>query len=134
MIGIVATIVGTGLALWVTSILYSGISFGKDTSVASVLVVAVIVGVVNAVIKPIIRMLSLPLNMMTFGLFGLVINAGLLLLVAWVSENIAKLTFTVGGFPPDFTIDTIVAAFVGAVVLSLVSTVIGFIPFLNPSK
>lgn len=134
MIGIVATILGTGLALWVTSIVYTEISFGKDTSVVTVLVVAAIFGLVNAVIKPIIKMLSLPLTLMTFGLIGLVINGALLLLVAFVSQNLAKLTFTVGGFPPDFSVQTIVAAIVGGVVLSIVSTLIGFVPFLNPSK
>lgn len=134
MIGIVATILGTGLALWVTSIVYPDISFGKETSPVTVLAVAAIFGVVNAVIKPILKMLSLPLTLMTFGLVGLVINGALLLLVAFVSQNIAKLTFTVGGFPPDFSVQTIVAAIVGGLVLSVVSTLIGFIPFLNPSK
>ena len=44
------------------------------------------------------------------------------------------MTFTVGGFPPHFGIDTIIAAVVGGIVLSIVSTVIGFVPILNPSR
>ena len=76
MIGFVATVVGTGLALWVTSLIYKDISFGPDPQTSTILIVAVIFGVVNAVIKPIIKLLSLPLTLMTFGLFGLVINGG----------------------------------------------------------
>ena len=133
MIGFVATVVGTGLALWVTSIIYKDISFGPDPQTSTILIVALIFGVVNAVIKPIIKLLSLPISVMTLGLFGLVINAILLVLLAWLAD-LADLTFSVGGFPPDFSIDTIIAALVGGVVLSIVSTVIGWVPFLNPSK
>jgi putative membrane protein len=133
MIGFVATVVGTGLALWVTSLLYKDISFGTNPEVTTVLLVALIFGVVNAIIKPLIKLLSLPLTLMTFGLFGLIINAGLLLLLAWLTD-LLNLTFTVGGFPPDFGIQAIVAAIVGGIILSIVSTVIGWIPFLNTSK
>jgi putative membrane protein len=133
MIGFVITVVGTGLALWLTSIIYNGISFGPDTQAGPILIVAAIFGVVNAVIKPVIKLLSLPLSVMTLGLFGLVVNGFLLLLVAWVSDRI-DLTFTVGGYPPDFTLDTIIAAVVGAVILGIVSTVLGWIPFVRTSK
>jgi putative membrane protein len=133
MIGFVATVIGTGIALWVTSLLYKDISFGANPQIATILIVALIFGVVNAIIKPLIKVLSLPLTLMTFGLFGLVINGGLLILLAFVTDLIG-LTFTVGGFPPDFSVQTIIAAIVGGVVLSIVSTVIGWIPFLNPSK
>ncbi len=61
---------------------------------------------------------------MTMGLVGFVINAGLLLLTA-VIANTTGFDLTVGDFPPDLlTANTIVAAIVGAVVLSLVSTVV----------
>ncbi len=132
MRGFIATVVGTAVALWVTSIVYDGISFGPDPQVTTVLIVAAIFGVVNGVIKPVIKLLSLPLNLMTFGLFGLIVNGVLLLLLAWVSQRI-DMTFTVGGYPPDFGLDAIVAAVVAGIVLSIVSTVIGFLPFLNPS-
>jgi putative membrane protein len=89
--------------------------------------------VVNGVLKPLIKALSLPINLLTFGLFGLVANGALLLILAWVADQI-DLTFTVGGFPPDFGVDAIIAAVVGGVVLSIVSTVIGLVPFLNPSR
>ena len=86
------------------------------------------VGVVNAVIKPVIKLLSFPINMMTLGLFGLVINAALLLAVAWAAQGFANINLTVGGWPTaDFSIDAIVGAVIASIVLSLISTVIGLV-------
>jgi putative membrane protein len=133
MIGFATTVVATGLALWVTSLIYKDISFGSDPQVTTVLIVAAVFGLVNGVLKPLIKVLSLPANLLSFGLFGLVVNGVLLLVLAWVAGQI-DLTFTVGGFPPDLGVDAIVAAVVGGVVLSIVSTIIGFVPFLNPSR
>lgn len=133
MIGFAATVVATGLALWLTSLIYKDISFGSDPQVTTILIVAAIFGLVNGTLKPVIKALSLPINLLTFGLFGLIGNGVLLLLLAFVTDAIG-LTFTVGGFPPDFGVDAIVAAVVGGVVLSIVSTVIGLVPFLNPIR
>ncbi len=133
MIGFVATVVGTGLALWVTSLVYKDISFGPETQITTILIVGAIFGVVNATIKPLLKVLSLPLSIVTFGLFGLIINGALLLLLAWISQNL-KLEFTVGGYPPDFSLQTVIAAVVGGVVLSIVSTIIGWLPFVRTSK
>jgi putative membrane protein len=95
-----------------------------DGELVGLLVLAVIFGLVNAFIGPIVRMLALPISFMTMGLIGFVINAGLLLLTA-VIANTTGFDLTVGNFPPDLlTADTIVAAIIGAVVLSLVSTVV----------
>jgi len=87
-------------------------------------VLAIIFGLVNGLVGPIVRMLALPISFMTMGLIGFVINAGLLLLTA-VIANSTGFDLTVGDFPPDLlTADTLVAAVVGAVILSLVSTVV----------
>ena len=86
------------------------------------LALAVIFGVVNGLIGPVVRILAFPLNLMTMGLIGFVINGGLLLVTAFVA-NSTGFDLTVGKFPPHLTADTLVAAVVGAVVLSLVGTV-----------
>ena len=86
-------------------------------------VISVLFGVINGLIGPIVKTFALPLTFMTMGLIGFVINAALLLATAFVSKAIGY-TLTVGDFPPDITADTIVAAVVGAVLLSLISTVI----------
>ena len=89
--------------------------------------VAVIFGLVNAFVKPAVKLLSLPLNLLTLGLFGLVVNGFLLLLVAWLAGQVG-MGFTVGDFPPDVTIATIEAALFGGIILSLVSRVIDLLP------
>ncbi len=124
---IVGTVV-TAIAFYVlTKALPQYTSFDLVTykgDLIGILVLAVIFGIVNGLIGPIVRTLALPISFMTMGLVGFVINAGLLLLTA-VIANTTGFDLTVGDFPPDLlTADTIVAAVVGAVVLSVVSTVV----------
>jgi putative membrane protein len=89
---------------------------------------ALAIGVVNAVIKPIVRILSFPISLMTLGLAGIVINAGLLLGVAFLAEKWARIDFTIGGWPAGgFTSDTIVGAVVASVLLGLISAVVGLV-------
>lgn len=81
----------TGLALWVVTLVVPGITFvGGDTTlqrVGIVLVVAVIFGVVNAFIKPIVQLVSIPLYILTLGLIHVVINALMLWITAWITEH-----------------------------------------------
>lgn len=81
----------TGLALWVVTKVVSGIEFvGGDTTlqrVGIILVVAVIFGLVNAVIKPIVQLISLPLYILTLGLIHIVIKALMLWITSWITEN-----------------------------------------------
>jgi putative membrane protein len=98
----------------------TGVTYDGETS--GLLALAVIFGVVNGLIGPVVRILAFPLNLMTMGLIGFVINAGLLLATAYVA-NSTGFDLTVGDFPPDLTVNTLAAAFVGSVVLSAVGTV-----------
>ena len=81
----------TGLALWVVTLVVPGITFvGGDTTlqrVGIVLVVAVIFGLVNAFIKPVVQLLSIPLYILTLGLVHVVINALMLWITAWITEH-----------------------------------------------
>ena len=91
-------------------------------------VVALIVGAVNAVIKPIVKILSFPISLMTLGLSGFVINAGLLMGIAYGVQSFAKLDLTIGGWPTGgLTADTVVGAVVASVLLSLISAAIGLV-------
>lgn len=90
------------------------------------LAVAVILALVNTWIKPVLKIVSLPITLISLGLFSFVLNALLLLLVAFVSDQL-KLGFTIGGFPPDFTSDSFIGAVLASVVISIVSTLLGFL-------
>ena len=90
------------------------------------LLVALILALVNSYIKPIAKILSFPITLMSLGLFTFVLNALLLLLVAWISGQLT-LGFTIGGFPPDFSADSFIGALLGALVISIVSMLLGMV-------
>ncbi len=96
-------------------------NFGSDWW--KLLAVALLFALVNSYIKPIVKALSMPISLMTMGLIAFLINAAMLLVLAFVSGQL-KLGFKVGDFPPDLlSSDTIVGAIVAALIISVVSTV-----------
>jgi len=120
--GFIVNTVVTAVAFYVlTRFLSQFVSY--DGELTGLLALAVIFGVVNGLIGPVVRILAFPLNLMTMGLIGFAINAGLLLATAYVA-NSTGFDLTVGDFPPDITADTIVAAVVGSVALSVVGTAV----------
>ena len=122
MRGFIVNTVVTAVAFYVlTRFLSQFVSY--DGELTGLLALAVIFGVVNGLIGPVVRILAFPLNLMTMGLIGFAINAGLLLATAYVA-NSTGFDLTVGDFPPDITADTIVAAVVGSVALSVVGTAV----------
>lgn len=90
------------------------------------LAVALILALVNSYVKPVLRILSFPITLVSLGLFVFVLNALLLLLVAFVSDQLG-LGFSIGGFPPSFSADSFVGALLGAIVISIVSTLLGML-------
>ena len=111
----------TAIAFYVlTSFLPQFVSY--DGELVGLVVLAIIFGIVNGLIGPIVKLATLPVSMMSMGLVGFLVNAGLFLVTALVADS-AGFALTVGDFPPDLlTADTIVAAIIGSVVLSVVST------------
>jgi putative membrane protein len=91
-----------------------------------VIVVALILAIINAYVKPIVKALSFPITLLTLGLFSLVLNALLLLLVAALSDAV-NINFKIGGFPPHFTADAFVGALLGSIVISIVSILLGML-------
>jgi putative membrane protein len=81
----------TGFALWVVTLIVHGLRFvGYDNTVQKIgiiFVVAVIFGLVNAFIKPIVQILSIPLYILTLGLIHIVINAFMLWITAWITRH-----------------------------------------------
>jgi len=81
----------TGLALWVVTLILPGMNFvGGTTALQTagiVVVVGVIFGLVNAVIKPLVQVLSIPLYILTLGLFHVVVNALMLWITAWITDH-----------------------------------------------
>jgi putative membrane protein len=110
----------TAVALWIATALLNGIALtGTNTGeqVLTLIVVAAIFGVVNAVLKPIIKILGCVLYILTLGLFALVVNAALFLLVSWICTQL-NLPFHVDGFW---------SAFWGAIIVGVVSWLINLV-------
>jgi len=91
-----------------------------------IIVVAVILAVINSYLKPILKLLSFPITLLTMGVFALILNAALLLLAAFVAD-LLSIDFTIGGFPPEITADAFVGAFIASIVISIVSIVLGML-------
>jgi putative membrane protein len=115
VIWLLTTAAGVAAAAW----LLDGISFTGPGSgsaelqdkVVPLLLVALILGVVSSIVKPIVTLLSLPLIVLTIGLFLFVINALMLMLTGWIAEQV-DLGFSVDGFW---------TALLGSVVITLVT-------------
>ena len=110
----------TAVALWVATQVVPGIS--HSGSPVGLLVVALVFGVVNALIGGVLRLFTLPITILTLGLFALVINALLLWLTGALSQSLG-LGFHVEGFVPSF---------LGALVISVTRAVLNL--FLTESK
>ena len=98
----------SGLAVWIVAQVVPG--FDVSGPVAA-LIAALVIGIVNATIGLVLKILTFPLTLVTLGLFWLVINALMLLLTSHLSHR----------FGYDFSVDGFVPALVGSVVISLVS-------------
>lgn len=115
-------------AVWAAVQLVPEITFHYGSEWWKLVAVAVILAIVNTFIRPIVRILSFPISVMTLGLVSFVINAALLLLVAWISGEM-KLGFRIADYPPSLTADAFVGALLGSIVISLISTLLGLVNF-----
>lgn len=123
-----------GLALWIASWILPGLDISTSATTAAVantgvtqgtetvgiilayLFIGLIFGVVNAFVRPLVSFLSLPITILTLGLFTIVINAAMLYLTSWLSS------YT----PVDFTIDSFFwTAVLAAIIITLISLVAG---------
>lgn len=114
----ILTWLGSAIALLITAnvvaqILPSGGFIVNDFSSAAI--AAAVIGLVNAFIRPILKILTFPITLLTFGLFAFVVNAATLILAS---------NLTPGG---GFQIQSFLAALIGSIVLSIVSSLINFI-------
>jgi putative membrane protein len=111
----------TAVAVWIaTKLPLDLVVYGGNGSwwgrLLTFLVVASILVLVNALVKPIVKLLTLPLRLLTLGLFGLVINWAMLVLASWISGKLDFATLDVGGFWKTL---------LAALVISVITTMLG---------
>lgn len=96
------------IALWVCAYIVPGVTV---TSLTALIVAALVLGLINALVRPILVILTLPLTIVTLGLFYLVVNGAAFALAAWIT--------------PGFNLASFWSAIWGALVVSIVSWAIG---------
>lgn len=106
----------SAVALWIATLIVPGLEIvgthgETGRKVGILLLVALIFGIVNALVKPVVAILSIPLYVLTLGLFHLVVNALMLMLTGWITSE-TSWGLRVSGFW---------SAFFGAIIVSLVS-------------
>ena len=119
--GILIRLVITAVSLWIATLLISGIELTTDSvpqKVGTLLAVAVIFGIVNAVLRPIIKVIGCGLYVLTLGLIAIVVNGLLFMLTSWIAGEIG-LPFHVDDFWPS--------AVLGALLVGVVSWVLNML-------
>jgi putative membrane protein len=128
--GIVVRVVLNALAFIVAVYVVPTANFRGDWW--KMVLVAAVFGLVNAYIRPIVKLLSLPLTLLTFGLVGFLINVAMVFLTAFISDSL-NLGFRLAGFPPrGIDLDVILAAVMVAIVVSIVSTLLTLMRLVTP--
>ncbi|NED99004.1 phage holin family protein [Phytoactinopolyspora halotolerans] len=122
MVSFIVRIIVNGLALWVATEIVSGVNItSADSTTDRVLtfgVIALIFALVNAFIKPVVQLLTLPLFILTLGLFTFIVNALMLWLTGWIADQL-DVPFEVADF--------FWAAVLGALVVSFVSWILNLL-------
>jgi putative membrane protein len=113
--GIIIRLVITAVSLWISTLVISGIELTADSvpkKIGTLLAVAAIFGIVNAVLRPIIKVIGCGLYVLTLGLIAIVVNALLFMLTSWIAGEL-ELPFHVDNFWPS--------ALLGALLVGVVS-------------
>lgn len=121
MLKLILRLVINAVALWIAATIVPGIRFGGEEtlSVISLVIVALIFGLVNAIIRPILVLLTCPFFILTLGLFTFVVNALMLMLTSWLAG-------------PRFEVAGFWSALLGSIIISLVSMLLS--AFLGESR
>ena len=126
MKGFLIGVVVSAIAFAVLAYFIPQIDLGDQ--VIQYLGLGLVFGVVSSLIKPIVKLFSFPITAMTLGLFGIVSNGAMLLLVSWVCETFLDIPFSIAGFPESgISVEAIAWAFVASIGLSIISTIIGLV-------
>ena len=111
----------SAVALWITTLLISGVAVTTDSTakkIATLLAVAAIFGIINAIIRPIVKTVGCAFYVLTLGLIAIVVNGLLFLLTSWIADKIG-LPFHVDNFWPS--------AVLGALIVGIVSWILNMV-------
>jgi putative membrane protein len=119
--GIIIRLVITAVSLWIATLVIDGIELNTESvpgKIGTLLAVAAIFGIVNAVLRPIIKTIGCALYVLTLGLIAIVVNALLFMLTSWIAAQF-DLSFHVDEFWPS--------AVLGALIVGVVSWILNMV-------
>lgn len=123
---IVLSVAATAIAFAVLTMVLPQVRYDGD--IVHLVIIAALFGIANGLVKPVVRLLSFPINVMTVGLFGIVVNVALFMGVAWVSESFIRFEFTIAGWPrTGLTLEVIGTALVASIALGVLTTIVGLV-------
>jgi putative membrane protein len=119
--GILIRLAITAVALWISTLVIDGINVTADSvlgEIGTLVAVAIIFGLVNAILRPLIKLVGCAFYVLTLGLIAIVVNALLFLLTSWIAD-LLDLPFHVEGFWPE--------AVLGALLVGVVSWILNML-------
>jgi putative membrane protein len=111
MVKFILRVVANSFSFWVAALVLDGVNL--EGNFIQILLLGVVFGLVNALIKPFLKLISTPLIVLTLGLFTLIINTLLLLFTEWLMSLLSD--------PPVLQIDGFLNALLASVIISLIS-------------
>jgi putative membrane protein len=105
----------TAIAVAVAVAMVPGVVFVGSSAMMSVVVFAAVLAVLNAFIKPLLQIVSLPITILTLGIFALIVNTAVLYLAAWLSAGLFETSLVIEGFG---------SAFLTSLIISVISSIL----------
>ncbi|MPV50599.1 MULTISPECIES: phage holin family protein [unclassified Pseudactinotalea] len=114
----VLRVLANGVAIWLASELLAGVAVNSDetwqSTVLVIGIISLIFTLINSIVKPVVKIVTFPLYILTLGLFFVIVNAAMLLLTSWISSHTRF----------GLSIDNFGTAVLGALIISIVSAII----------
>ena len=124
---IVARTIGNAAGLWLATRILSGLSVPEGAGAGpmwlNLAVLGLVLALVNSLVKPVTKVLTFPLYIITFGLFALVVNGAMLSLTGWLTDHIAALGAG-GSVLLGLEVASFGSAVVGSIIISVISSII----------
>ena len=124
---IVARTIGNAAGLWLATRILSGLSVPEGAGAGpmwlNLAVLGLVLALVNSLVKPVAKVLTFPLYIITFGLFALVVNGAMLLLAGWLTNRIGALGAG-GSVPLGLEVASFSSAVAGSIIISVISSII----------
>lgn len=118
-------VLGNAAGLWIASALIEGITLAADSNdyknmAINLLIIGLLLALVNSLVKPIVKVLSFPLYLLTFGLFALVVNGAMLMFTSWLTDQASLYT----DYPVGLHVDSLWVAIFGSILIAMISAII----------